>query len=298
MIDQFREKYDTESSLSILELCDAFDVPKSSYYAARSRPESKRAKEEKLIVAEMRLIHNDRHTRCYGSPRMTCELNERGVACSENRCARLMNENQISASQGASFRPKTTLSDPNSKPAPNLLKDAPEPSAPGEVYVSDITYVATREGWLYLAVVIDLYTRMVVGWKLADHMRTSLVTDAITRATTKVSPALGAVFHSDRGCQYTARDLRKLLAMLGITQSMSAKGNCYDNAKSESFFSTIKREAFPDGCCFDTKDEARRAIFDFLEAFYNSRRRHSSLGNVSPEEYLQSYFTNTKTNLN
>lgn len=293
MIDQMRgEDY------TVSELCDAFGVAKSGYYAAKAAPEGARAREERRIVEGMRDVHADRHTRCYGSPRMADELAARGVPCSENRAARLMRKHGISARQKAAFRPKTTVADPAKNPAPNLLKGAPEPSAPGEVYVSDITYVATREGWLYLAVVIDLFSRKVAGWALADHMAASLVTGAFGRATSAVPPAAGALFHSDRGCQYTSAKMRAHLALLDITQSMSAKGYCYDNATSESFFATIKREAFPDDCCFDTKAGARRAIFDYLETFYNRRRRHSSLGNISPEEFLDRHFQNQKPDLN
>ena len=219
-------------------------------------------------------------------------------SCSENRCARIMRKRGINARQKAAFRPKTTVADPDAKPAPNLLKDAPAPTGPGELYVGDITYVATREGWLYLAVVIDLYSRKVAGWQLADHMRTSLCTAALGAAMASVPPAPGAISHTDRGCQYTSQAARSHLSLLGLTQSMSAKGYCYDNAKAESFFATLKREAFPDGCCFDTKAEARMVIFDYLETFYNRRRRHSSLGNISPDEFLERRFTNTKTNLN
>jgi transposase InsO family protein len=283
---------------AIAELCDAFGVSRSGYYAAQCAPEGARAREERRLVEEMRKIHADRHTRSYGSPRMVAELGERGLPCSENRAARLMSKHGIDARQKAAFRPKTTVADPSRQPAPNLLADCTEPSAPGEAYASDITYVATREGWLYLAVVLDLYSRKVAGWALAEHMEARLVTSALCRAVGVIRPAPAALFHSDRGCQYTSGAMRKHLELLGMTQSMSAKGYCYDNAKSESFFATLKREAFPDDCCFDTKAGARRAIFDYLETFYNRRRRHSSLGNISPEEFINRHFQNQKTRLN
>ena len=293
MIDQMREQ-----DFTVTELCEAFGASKSGYYAAKAAPESARAREERRIVEGMREVHADRHTRCYGSPRMAGELAARGVPCSVNRAARLMNKHGMSARQKAAFRPKTTVADPSRRPAPNLLEGAPEPSAPGEVYVSDITYVATREGWLYLAVVIDLFSRKVAGWAPADHMAATLVAGAFGRAISAVPPAGGAVFHSDRGCQYTSGLMRRRLGLLGLRQSMSAKGRCYDNAKSESFFATLKREAFPDGCCFDTRAAARRAIFDYLETFYNRRRRHSALGNIPPDEFLSRHFQNQKTELN
>jgi len=294
MIDEMRE----EHGYKTCELCDAFGVSKSGYYAAKAAPPGRREREEAALLEEIGEVHGDRHTRAYGSPRMTVELRDRDLHCSENRVARIMAKHGIRATQKAAFRPKTTTSDPDKTPAPNRIKGLGEPSSPGEVYVSDITYVATREGWLYLAVVLDLYSRKVAGWALADHMETRLVSSALDRAASAVPPAGGALFHSDRGCQYTSREMRERLALLGITQSMSAKGYCYDNAKSESFFATIKREAFPDDCCFDTRVQARTAIFDYIETFYNRRRRHSALGYISPESFLKEHFRNQKQNLN
>jgi transposase InsO family protein len=293
MIDEMREEGYTAG-----ELCHAFGVSRSGYYAAKAAPEGDRAREGRRIVAEMREVHADRHTRCYGSPRMASELAGRGVPCSENRAARLMRKHGLAARHKAAFRPKTTVSDPSRNPSPNLLKAAPEPSAPGEVFVSDITYVATREGWLYLAVVIDLFTRKVAGWTIAEHMATGLVTSALGKATSALAPAPGALFHSDRGCQYTSGQMRSRLSLLGFSQSMSARGYCYDNAWSESFFSSLKREAFPEGACFETKAQARLVVFDYLETFYNRRRRHSHLGNISPDEFLARHFQNQKTELN
>jgi len=287
-----------QGNYSITELCDAFGVSKSGYYAARSPKPNGREREEAALINEIEQIHADRHTRVYGSPRMTTELNARNLPCSENRVARIMAKYSINASQKAAFRPKTTISDPDKMPAPNRLKELSEPSSPGEVYVSDITYVATREGWLYLAVVLDLYSRKVAGWALAEHMETGLVSSALSSAISNVRPADGAIFHSDRGCQYTSAKMRKDLKLLGIKQSMSAKGNCYDNAKSESFFATIKREAFPDNCCFDSISQAKTAIFDYIETFYNRRRRHSTLGNISPESFLTKHFQNQQQHLN
>ena len=169
-------------SYTVSELCEAFGVSRSGYYASRQRKSGRREQENELLVAEMKEIHSHRHTRCYGSPRMTRELLEAGLSCSENRVARLMNEHGINARQKAAFRPQTTLRDEDKLPMPNHLRDAEAPAAPGEVYVSDITYVATREGWLYLAVVMDLYSRQIAGWSLDEHMETSLVTQALNAA--------------------------------------------------------------------------------------------------------------------
>jgi len=289
-----REQYD----YTISELCDAFETSKSGYYVTKSGSTSRRNQEEAKLVEVMQKIHSHRHTRNYGSPRMTEELRSYGLPCSQNRVARIMAKHGMAVCQKAGFRPKTTISDPSQKASPNLLRKKAEPSSPGEVFVSDITYVATREGWLYLAVVIDLFSRSIAGWALANHMKTSLVTTALDRAISIIKPNPEAIFHSDRGCQYSSKSFRGHLSLLGFTQSMSALGYCYDNAKSESFFATIKRESFPDDCCFDTKLEAQRAIFDYIETFYNRSRRHSSLGYKSPESFLQNYFQTPNQNLN
>ena len=285
MIDQLRSN---EESYSLSELCEAYSVSRSGYYAAKREREnpSRRKRENAALVEEMKEIHSDQHTKNYGSPRMTAELQQKGYECSENRVARLMSKEGIKAPRKSAFRPKTTIVDSSQEPSANLLAEGEKPSKPGEVIAGDITYVATKEGWLYLAVVIDLYSRAVIGWELAEHMRTSLVTTALARGVLALHGCCAGIFHSDRGSQYTSKETRSMLKTLGLKQSMSAKGYCYDNATVESFFATLKREAFPPGCCFDTKAEARMAIFSYLENFYNRRRRHSSLGNISPAEFL------------
>lgn len=226
MIDNIREKQTTVSDMnySVDELCKAFGVARSGYYKAKSAPESARARETKLIAERIGDTHSDKHTRCYGSPRMAAELTEGGLPCSENRAARIMRKNGINARQKAAFRPKTTISDPAAKYAPNYLKKAAPPTAPGQSYVSDITYVATREGWFYLATVMDLFSRKIAGWALDDHMETTLVTRALDFAVWSIDPAPDALFHSDRGCQYTSSAMCDRLALLGIKQSMSPKG--------------------------------------------------------------------------
>ena len=294
MINEMREE-----GYQVTELCAAFELSKSSYYAARKRPPSKRAKENESIVSKIKEIHEDRHLKVYGSPRMTTEFQEEhGLSCSENRVARLMAKNGLQARYKAAFRPKTSTQDPTQKASPNMLANAEPPSAPGQVGVSDITYVATREEWLYLAVVIDLYNRAAVGWSVVETMHTFLVTSALAKAMSNLPQGSRPLFHSDRGCQYTSKEFRKVIALYGLPQSMSAKGYCYDNAANESFFASLKRESFPEDCCFDTKAEARRTIFDYLEVFYNNKRRHSSLRNVSPETFLNQHFQTQKTHLN
>jgi transposase InsO family protein len=197
MINKMREE-----NYSVDELCEAFEVSRSGYYAARKRPTSQRAKENEIIVSKMKEIHSDRHLKAYGSPRMITELQEEhGLACSENRVARLMANNDLKARHNASFRPKTTVQDTTQKASPNILANTEKPSAPGQICVSDITYVATREGWLYLAVVIDLYSRAVVGWSVAETMHTFLVSSALSKAMSNLPQGSRPLFHSDRGCQ-------------------------------------------------------------------------------------------------
>ena len=219
---------------SISELCSALGVSRSGYHAARQRPPSARAEQDRRLLDAVRDIHAHRHTRCYGSPRMTDELRRLGLACSPNRVARIMRQAGIRVRPRRAFRPRTTRQDPAAKPAPNLLKDTAAPTAPGQQLVSDITYIPTREGWLYLVVVIDLYSRAILGWKTAASLHTDMVLAAITQAMASGWILPGAIFHSDRGCQYSAAATRQLLQHFDLRQSMSAKGYCYDNAFAES----------------------------------------------------------------
>jgi putative transposase len=289
---------------SVSEMCEALEASRSGYYRWRSREAGEREPENERLCGEIEAIHGDRHMRVYGSPRMTVELNARGHACSENRVARLMKQEGIRPLGKRPFKPKTTQPDPEGRFAPNLLAEASAPE-PGNACGSDITCVATREGWLYLAVVIDPGSRIVLGWQIGESLATELVLGAIDRSLecrnlSGLLPEGGdpVIFHSDRGCQYSSDACRRRLRELGMTQSMSATGCCYDNATCESFFATLKAESFPEDCVFDTKRHARRAIFDYLETFYNSRRRHSSLGYLSPEAYARKHFQSLKQHLN
>lgn len=291
-MDDMRDNY------TVGELSEALAVSSSGYYKWLMEDKGSRQGENQVLLKEMKSIHNDRHMRCYGSPRMTRELNDRDLACSENRVARLMKAHDLAARSRRPFRPKTTQTNPASRPAPNRLGEIDAPKRPGEVFVSDITYVATRQGWLYLAVVIDLFSRTVVGWKMGESLATELVLGAVEGATARMSPLPGALFHSDRGCQYTSEAMRRCLNSLGFIQSMSALGYCYDNAVCESFFATLKNESFPENSVFDSKSQARLAIFDYLETFYNRRRKHSSLGYLSPENFLKNHFQKLNQNLN
>src|SRR5438132_8074655 len=193
-----------------------------------------------------------------------------------------MRENELAARRKKAFRPRTTL--PGQGAAPNLIKEL-EPSAPDQVWASDITYVATLEGWLYLAVILDLFSRRVVGWKLGESLEAELVVTALRNALVLRQPDEGLYFHSDRGSQYSSQAVRKPLSVIGANLSMSGVGNCYDNARAEAFFSTLKTECFPDNQVFASRAQARRELFEYIEVYYNNQRLHSALGYQAPCKY-------------
>lgn len=283
---------------TLTELCDALEVSRSGYFAWKKRLPSPRKLSNARLVDEMQAVHAHHHTRSYGSPRMTLELQSKGLCCSENRVARLMRNTGLRARPRRPFRPKTTAPDHAAAPSPNLLAEAGAPSAPTQQLVSDITYIPTVEGWLYLAVVIDRFTRMVVGWHLSDSLHSTLVIAALDKALAAGLVAPGALFHSDRGCQYTASQFRKRLAEADLRQSMSAKGCCYDNAMAESFFASFKNEALPENGRFENYRSASLAVFDYIECFYNRRRRHTSLEGLSPLTFSNHFFQNQQPSLN
>jgi transposase InsO family protein len=282
----------------ITDLCHALGVCRSGYLAARCRKPGPRARANAELVAAIKTVHAHRHMRTYGSPRLTRELQARGQRCSRHRVARLMRLHGLAARPRRSFCPKTTTQDRTASPSPNLLAQAGPPMAPGTQIVSDITYIPTAEGWLYLAIVLDLYSRAILGWKVADSLHTELVTGALEKALATGLIAVGAIFHSDRGSQYSAQKTRTLLAQAGLRQSMSAKGYCYDNAFAESAFATIKADVLPAYQSFASRPAARLALFDYLETFYNRHRRHSSLDHQAPNTVLHQYFQNLKPHLN
>lgn len=275
---------------TVQETFEALGMLRSTYYAARKRQPSARLRQNANLATEIRAIHGDPHLKNYGSPRMTRELQDRGFCASENRVAKIMQSEGIRANQKRAFRPKTTVQDSEStsRVARNVLAESGKPKEPGEALVTDITYVATREGWLYLAVVIDLFSRCVIGWSVSEKLTTPLAIRALRRAIRNGSIQLapGCLFHSDRGCQYTSLQHVEEVASHGLVPSMSASGYCYDNATCESFFATLKNEAFPEDQVFESRREANLAIFEYIETFYNRRRKHSSLGYRSPEEFL------------
>jgi putative transposase len=227
--------------------------------------------------------------RCrYGAPRMTAELRRQGWTVGQNRVARLMVEAGLAARRARRWLPRTTEVDPASKPASNLVARRFAPRRPDAVWVTDITYLATDEGWLYLAAVVDCYSRAVVGWATAEHMRDELCLAALDDAVVRRRPPAGLVHHSDRGSQYTGHAYQKRLSDLHLTCSMSRKGNCWDNAVAESLWATIKRELV-DGEQWQTRAELNAALFEYIEVFYNRERLHSFLDNMTPEEYDHRY---------
>ncbi len=263
-------------------MCRVLRVSPSGYYAWRRRDESQGSQRNQALLVEIRAIHAESKKR-YGSPRVHEELQTRGEACSEKRVARLMRENKIRAKRSRKFK-ATTDSGHDYPVAPNLLNREFSVFRPDEVWVSDITYVATREGWLYLAIVLDLFSRRVVGWSMSHRITQSLALDALSAAILSRRPAAGLLHHSDRGSQYASTAYRELLDRHGIECSMSRLGDCWDNAVAESFFSSYKVELVYDED-FQTREEARGKTFEYIEAFYNPVRLHSTLGYLSPVEY-------------
>lgn len=279
---------------SVMEMCKALKLSTSGYYAWKKHRPSLREQSNCLLLKEIRKINAHRHMACYGSPRMYRQLRSQGIICSEKRVARLMREHGIQGKYRRAFRPKTTQVDGNAKACPNHLARQSAPERPGQQLVSDITYVPTKQGWLYLTTVMDLFSRAIIGWDLSDSLAAQSLQKAVLRSSGQNSRDRGTIFHSDRGCQYTSKAIRKEIQQLGWTQSMSAKGYCYDNAFAESFFASFKTEALPLSNVFETKQQARMAVFDYIEAFYNNYRLHSSLNYKSPAQVLKLYFNKQK----
>lgn len=267
-------------------LCELLNVSRSGYYRwQRARP-SRRQKDDAIVAEQVARAHaRSRHS--YGAPRVVRELREQGVRISKRRCARLMKQQGLRGRKKHARRPKTTDSRHTHAPAPNLLKETPAPTSPNQVWVTDITYLNTGEGWLYLAAMIDLWSRRVVGWACGPTLHVSLVLSALARARRDRRPRRGLVHHSDRGVQYACQEYRQALAAAEITCSMSRKGNCYDNAAMESFWSTLKTETGLDAATPISRRAAELIVFDYIETFYNRSRRHSSLGYLSPVAFEQ-----------
>jgi transposase InsO family protein len=265
-------------------MCDTLGVSAQGFYAWRCRPVSDQQCRRDSLLVEIRAVHAEVQQR-YGSPRIAAELQAKGVPCCVNTVAKLMHDNAIRAKTARKFR-NTTDSNHSLPVAENLLDRQFAAGGPNERWVADITYIPTREGWLYLAVIEDLYSRKVVGWAMADHMQSRLVVDALEMAVTRRLPGEGLLAHSDRGSQYASDHYQRLLKQHGITCSMSGVGQCWDNAPLESFFASLKKELVHHED-YQSRAEARASIVEYIEVFYNNRRLHSSLGYVSPATFEQ-----------
>ena len=269
-----------------MALCRAMQVNRGGFYAWRKRAKSARQQQNETLTEQIKAVHEE-SKETYGSPRIFVELKEAGIACSEKRIARLMRLHHISA-----VRPKrfvvTTDSDHDMPLAQNLLERTFEAETPDTRWTSDITYIWTSQGWLYLAVILDLFSRRIVGWAMDQTLARSLVMSALDMAIAGRHPGSGLLCHSDRGSQYASDDYQDRLKEVGIVCSMSRKGNCWDNAPTESFFASLKKEMVY-RTRFETREQARTAIFSWIEVWYNRKRRHSTLGYLSPEAFERKY---------
>ena len=282
MIFRFVSNHQSEFPISLM--CRVLAVSRSGYYAWLNHPESKKNQDDKALSQEISEIHRESFG-TYGSPRVYRELKRRGKHLGENRVARLMRKDGLRAKTKRKFK-VTTDSRHNFPVAPNLLNREFTPEEPNQTWASDITYVWTAEGWLYLAVVMDLFSRAIVGWSMSERMTRALVINAFGMAVKRRNPPPGLLHHSDQGSQYASADYQIILAKYGAICSMSRKGNCWDNAPVESFFSTLKREHVFHNL-YGHRAQARQSIFMYIEQFYNRKRIHSALGYRTPSEMEQ-----------
>jgi transposase InsO family protein len=262
-------------------LCELLQVSRSGYYGWQANPPSQRQHEDEQLAEQIVAAHHESR-QIYGAPRLVEELKANGVRTSRRRCARLMREQGICGRKKHRRRPRTTHSQHAHPPAPNLLRPSFQPTGRDQAWMTDITYIDTGEGWLYLAAILDVWSRKVVGWASGPTMHLSLVLAALQQATRHRRPPPGLLHHSDRGVQYACDEYRQTLANAGMICSMSRRGNCYDNAAMESFWSTLKTETALDAAAPLNRRAAARIVFDYIETFYNPKRRHSSLGYLSP----------------
>ena len=276
-------------------MCRVLEVSPSGYYAWKKRGPSERTQEDDKLVEKIEAIHH-KSRGSYGSPRIHAELHAQGMAVGRNRVARLMRENGICGAMGRKFT-KTTDSNHDFPIAPNLLARQFEAPEPDSTWVADISYVWTAEGWLYLAVIIDLFSRRVVGWSMDATMAQQLVLNALRMALGHRRPSSsGLIFHSDRGSQYAAKNYRAALDEAGIACSMSRRGDCWDNAVAESFFATLKKELVHRRL-FVSRADAKTAIAEYIEVFYNRIRRHSTLGYLSPVDFEDRFYNDRSNDL-
>ena len=276
---RYRALLTTPSPLPLRRRCELLEVSRSGCYAWRRRPESARARANRLLVVEMRRIHTEMD-RTYGSPRMAPELVGRGLSCGRHRAARLMRVHGIRAKQARRFR-VTTDSQHGYAVAPNHLARQFTAVAPNRVWMGDVTYVPTAEGWCYLAVLLDAFSRRVVGWALDTQLTATLPLTALQRALTTRRPRPGLVHHTDRGIQYASTAYQAVLERHGFQGSMSRRGDCWDNAVVESFFHSLKVERLHERR-YTTREQVQQDLEDYIERFYNRQRRHSTLGYLSP----------------
>ncbi len=278
---EFVEEY--QSAWSIHFLCELLKVSRSGFYAWRKREPSNQQKNRREVLQEVQLIHSE-ISQDYGSPRVHSELTARGYYCCENTVARIMKEGGIKARSKRKFRIATTDSKHDFPIAPNLLKQEFSADQPDSVWLTDITYISTRQGTTYLCTILDLYSRRIIGWQTSRSMHVQLVLDALQQAIDLRDPSPGLIVHSDRGSQFASLAFQTRLDKYGIVQSMSRKGNCYDNAPMESFFRSFKvEEVYWDD--YHTHRDATQATCNYIERFYNRTRRHSSLGYISPIDF-------------
>jgi putative transposase len=265
-------------------MCQTLSVSRSGFYRWLNHKPSQRAQENETLVARIRQIHAD-SDQTYGSPRVTLALGQQGLCCSQKRVARLMKLHCIRSKVRRKFK-VTTLSSHKRAVVPHLLRQGLREPRPNKAWASDITYIWTLQGWLYLAVFMDLWSRKIVGWSMSQRLTDRLVMDAFYSAWSNRRAQPGLISHSDRGSQYCSHSFKEQLEQKGYLQSMCSTGNCYDNAFMESFFATLKTELIHHER-YETRDEARRSIFKYIEIFYNRNRIHSALGGLSPERYEQ-----------
>jgi putative transposase len=278
----FRFIEDHRDTYPVRLMCAVLEVSPAGYYAWRERPVSTRAASNSALLAQIRQVHHDSGQR-YGSPRVHAALRTQGRGASRGRIERLMRRHGIRAIMTPPRRVRTTDSRHDLPIAPNLIARDFTAPAPNRVWLADITYIPTTEGWLYLAAIMDLFSRKIVGWAMRDHMQVELASAALMMAIQQQRPQPGLIHHSDRGVQYASHAYRNALSGAGITASMSRKADCYDNAPMESFFHTLKTELVHHRN-YKTRAEAERDIFAFIEGFYNRTRLHSAVGYIAPIE--------------
>jgi putative transposase len=280
-----------KADIPVETACAVLNVSVSGFYAWKHRPASKRQSDDLVLLAHIRSEFATSNE-TYGSPRMHAELKDRGLAVGVHRVARLMSENGLKARQKTRFK-RTTDSDHGGPVVKNVLDQDFTADGPDQKWGVDISYVWTAQGWLYLAIVLDLYSRKIVGWSISDRMKRGLAMEALRRAIVLRRPPAGLIHHSDRGSQYCSADYRRIIRDHGFIASMSGRGNCYDNAMVETVFKTIKSELIW-RTAFTTREQATNAIGQYIEGFYNPRRRHSSLGYISPAAFEAKFTATTR----